>query len=99
MAVSASAVDESTFIWNPNVIALSSSIALAAAWRAWQTRRARWWVAAGAAAVVTMHGHVLGVILTPLVAALFVADVRRRRAEGRAKGMAGLGGAVVGWVL
>ena len=39
MAVSASAVDESTFIWNPNLIALSSAIALAGAWRAWTTRR------------------------------------------------------------
>ena len=44
MATSAAAVDESTFIWNPNLIALSSSIALAAAWRGWsapQARRAR----------------------------------------------------------
>jgi len=82
MAVSASAVEESTFIWNPNVIALSSSIALAAAWHAWQARRARWWIVAGAAAVVTMHCHVLGVTLTPVVAALLVADVRRRRAAG-----------------
>ena len=28
MAVSASAIEESTFIWNPNLIALSSAIAL-----------------------------------------------------------------------
>ena len=39
MAVSTSAVDESTFIWNPNLIALSSAIALAGAWRAWSTPR------------------------------------------------------------
>ena len=44
MAVSASAVDESTFIWNPNLIALSSAIALAGAWRAWTTRDPRWWL-------------------------------------------------------
>ena len=77
MAVSASAVDESTFIWNPNLIALASSIALAAAWRAWTTGRARWWVVAGGAAVVTMHLHVLGVALTPVIAGLLIADVRR----------------------
>ena len=41
MAVSASAVEESTFIWNPNLIALSSSIALAGAWRAWSADEAR----------------------------------------------------------
>jgi flagellar biosynthesis protein FliQ len=79
LAVSATAVEESTFIWNPNVIALTSSIALAAAWRAHATGRARWWVVAGAAAVVTMHGHVLGVILTPVIAAPLVADWRARR--------------------
>ena len=39
MAVSTAAVDESTFIWNPNLIALSSSIALAGAWRAWIVTR------------------------------------------------------------
>ena len=32
MAVSTAALDESTFIWNPNLIALSSAIALAGAW-------------------------------------------------------------------
>ena len=30
MAISSSAIDESTFIWNPNLIALSSAVALAA---------------------------------------------------------------------
>jgi hypothetical protein len=82
LATSASAVEESVFIWNPNVIALSSAVALAAAWQAWRTRRPGWWVAAGVAAVVTMHAHVLGVILTPVVAGLLVADARRRRAPG-----------------
>ena len=77
MAVSASAVDESTFIWNPNLIALSSSIALAAAWRAWTGGRAAWWVVAGLGVVVTMHCHVLGSVLLPPVAGLWVADARR----------------------
>jgi len=82
MAVSASAVDESIFIWNPNLIALSSSIALAAAWRAWTTGRARWWVVAGIGAIVTMHCHVLGAILLPPIAALWVAAVRRPGGRG-----------------
>ena len=98
LAVSASAVEESIFIWNPNVIALSSSIALAAAWHAWQSWRTRWWVVAGAGAVVTMHGHVLGVILTPVIAALLVADVRRRRRSGDADGARGVGRAALGWL-
>lgn len=82
LAVSASAVEESVFIWNPNVIALSSSVALAAAWRAWSSGRTGWWVVAGGASVVTMHAHVLGAALTPVVGALLVADARRRRASG-----------------
>ena len=95
MAVSASAVDESTFIWNPNLIALTSAIALAAAWRAWTTRRAAWWVVAGAGVILTMHCHVLGSILFFPIAALFVADVRRRQ-PGPERAAAWRAG---GWVI
>ena len=98
MAVSASAVDESTFIWNPNLIALSGSIALAAAWRAWQTGRARWWVVAGAAAVVTMQCHVLGVILSPIVGGLLVADILRRRRAGDRAGARAVVAAATAWI-
>ena len=78
MAVSTSAIEESTFIWNPNLIPLSSAVALAAAWRAWTTRRARWWIVSAAGLVVTMHLHVLGwALLVPLVTMLAL-DARRR---------------------
>ena len=65
-AVSAAAIDESTFIWNPNLIALSSALALAGAWRAW-TRRVdrRWWLLAAIGTAMTMQCHVLGVALLP----------------------------------
>ena len=79
MAVSTSAVDESTFIWNPNLIALSSAVALAGAWRAWTTRRPAWWLVAAVGTAVTMQCHVLGVTLLPIVGALAVADARSRR--------------------
>jgi hypothetical protein len=98
LAVSASAVEESIFIWNPNLVALSSSIALAAAWRAWRTGRVRWWLVAGGAAVVTMQCHVLGVILTPVIGGLLVADLRRRRARGDRAGAAAVGRAALGWL-
>jgi Dolichyl-phosphate-mannose-protein mannosyltransferase len=78
MAVSTSAVDESTFIWNPNLIALTSAVALAAAWRAWSGGRARWWIVAGAGAIATMHCHVLGSILLVPIGGLLLADARRR---------------------
>ncbi len=78
MAVSASAVEESTFIWNPNLIALSSAIALAGAWKAWSGGRPRWWLVAGIGLAVTMQCHVLGVTMLPIIAALLIADARRR---------------------
>jgi hypothetical protein len=84
MAVSAAAIEESTFIWNPNLIALSSAVAFAAAWRAWTTGRARWWVVAAAAQAVTMHCHVLGVVLLVPLAGLLLADLRRCPAGDRA---------------
>jgi len=98
MAVSASAIEESTFIWNPNLIALSSAIAFAAAWRAWTTGRARWWVVAAAAQAVTMHCHVLGVVLLVPLGGLLVADWRRRPATDPARSRlarAALAGVVV----
>jgi hypothetical protein len=96
MAVSASAVDESTFIWNPNLIALSSAIALAGAWRAWTTGRPRWWLLAAVGTAITMQCHVLGVTLVPIISGLLVADARSRApgTERRAVwlfGLAGLG--------
>ena len=98
LAVSSSAIEESTFIWNPNLIALSSSIALAAAWHAWRTRSPRWWLLAGIAAVVTMQCHVLGVVLTPVIGGLLVADVRRRQRAGDASGARAVGRAALGWL-
>ena len=95
MAVSASAVDESTFIWNPNLIALTSAIALAAAWRAWSTGRATWWVVAGVGAIATMHCHVLGSILLVPIGGLLLADARRH-GEGRERRAILRAG---GWVL
>ena len=96
MAVSASAIEESTFIWNPNLIALSSVVALACAWQAWTTRRATWWLGAAAGVAVTMQCHVLGSILLAPVAALLVADARRGSpAERREVLRAGVGGLVL----
>jgi 4-amino-4-deoxy-L-arabinose transferase-like glycosyltransferase len=78
MAVSAAAVDESTFIWNPNLIALSSAVAVAAAWHAWSGGDRRWWLVAAIGTAVTMQCHVLGVALAPIVAAPLILDARRR---------------------
>jgi hypothetical protein len=87
MATSAAAVDESTFIWNPNLIALSSSIALAAAWRGWSApagqARTLAWVVAFAGAIATMHCHVLGSVLAPAIVVPWILDVRRRDRAGR----------------
>jgi 4-amino-4-deoxy-L-arabinose transferase-like glycosyltransferase len=77
-AISAAAIDESTFIWNPNLIALSSALALAGAWRAWSGGDRRWWLLAAFGTAVTMQCHVLGAALLPIIAAPFVADARRR---------------------
>ena len=79
MAFSAAAIDESTFIWNPNLIALSSAVALAGAWRAWSGGDRRWWLVAAAGTAVTMQCHVLGVALLPIIGLPFLMDARRRR--------------------
>jgi hypothetical protein len=78
MAISTAAIDESTFIWNPNLIALSSAVALAAAWRAWSGHTASWWVVAAIGTALTMQCHVLAVALLPVVAVPFLRDIRDR---------------------
>jgi 4-amino-4-deoxy-L-arabinose transferase-like glycosyltransferase len=77
-ALSAAAIDESTFIWNPNLIALSSALTLAGAWRAWTGGDRRWWLLAAFGTAVTMQCHVLGIALLPIIAVPFLADARRR---------------------
>ncbi len=93
MAVSATAVDESTFLWNPNLVAFTSALAVTAAWRAWTTRRARWWLLVAAAQAATMQCHVLGFVLLPPLVVWLVADARRRSgAERQAVLRVALGG-------
>jgi 4-amino-4-deoxy-L-arabinose transferase-like glycosyltransferase len=96
MAVSATAVEESTFLWNPNLVAFTSALAVTAAWRAWTTRRARWWLLAAAAQAATMQCHVLGFVLLPPLIAWLVADARRRSStERQAILWAALGGIAI----
>jgi len=83
MAVSATAIDESTFLWNPNLVAFTSALAVTAAWRAWTTRRARWWLLVAAAQAATMQCHVLGFVLLPPLIVWLIADMRRRHGPER----------------
>ncbi len=98
MAVSSSAISESTFIWNPNLVALSSAIALAAAWRAHQTGRARWWSLAAAGLVVTMQCHVLGIALAPPLVGRYLLDLRRST-PGESRRRLARAGLLVGAVI
>jgi len=103
MAVSSSAILETTAIWNPNLIAMSSSVALAGAWQAHRSGRARWWVLAAAGLVVTMQCHVLGIALAPPLVGRYLLDLRRApageaRRNLRRAGMAGLAVIVIGYL-
>jgi Dolichyl-phosphate-mannose-protein mannosyltransferase len=83
MAVSASAIDQSTFLWNPNVVSFTSALAVYGAWRAWSTMRMRWWLLAAAALAATTQAHVAGWILLLPFLVWLVADWRRRRGPDR----------------
>jgi 4-amino-4-deoxy-L-arabinose transferase-like glycosyltransferase len=99
LALSPAAIDESTFIWNPNPIPLFAAAALAAAWRAHTTGRARWWVLALASAGVVFQLHVLGIVFVPPILGLLAADWASARSRGDppaarrllGAGLAGLG--------
>lgn len=80
LAVSPAAIDESTFIWNPNPIGFFAVLSLAAAWKAWTSGRAGWWaLAIGAAGAVTQL-HVLGLVFLTAMLAIGLLEVRRDRA-------------------
>ncbi len=84
LAVSPAAVEESTFIWNPNLIPFFAVVALAAAWRARSSRRARWWTLAVASAGLVMQLHVLGVVFLPPILGFGIAEAVRARRSGDA---------------
>lgn len=94
LASSPAAIDESTFIWNPNPIAFFAVLALAAAWQARSggagtpnDRRAWWWALAIASAGAVTQLHVLGVVFLIGILALCVLSLRR---DGRvAPGLVG----------
>jgi Dolichyl-phosphate-mannose-protein mannosyltransferase len=96
LAVSPAAIDESTFIWNPNPIGFFAVLSLAAAWQArtpGTARKGAWWaVALGAAGAVTQL-HVLGVVF--LIAVVVLALVELRRDRGVAPGIVGGLGLIV----
>jgi 4-amino-4-deoxy-L-arabinose transferase-like glycosyltransferase len=97
LAVSATAVDGSTFIWNPNPIPFFSAVALAASWRAAIGGRHRWWLLAGAAQAVVQQLHVLGVLGLVPIGALWLASLRRSSGRARQHLLAaglGMGGIV-----
>jgi hypothetical protein len=101
VALSPAAVEESTFIWNPNPIPLFAALALGCAWRAHVTRRPGWWIGALACAGAVVQLHVLGIVFVPPILALFALDVRRARrahdaavVQGLAKAL-GAGAAIV----
>ncbi|OBK28953.1 hypothetical protein A5634_19305 [Mycobacterium asiaticum] len=79
MAVSPSAVNASTFVWNANIVAPGAALASAAAWHAWRTRHMRWWLLAATGGVLMLNGHLLAALAVPPFAGLAVADMLRRR--------------------
>ncbi|MHB8891995.1 MAG: hypothetical protein ACYC65_08100, partial [Candidatus Limnocylindrales bacterium] len=81
-AVSPAGIDESTFIWNPNLIPVAAALAFGSVLRARQTGSDRWWLAAGLGAMVTMQCHVLGAVIVPPLALAWLLEVRRRHAAG-----------------
>jgi len=83
LALSPAAIEESTFIWNPNAIPFFATLALGAAWHGRETGRARWWALAIGAAGAVVQLHVLGLVFFVAVLALALLEVRRNRSVWR----------------
>jgi 4-amino-4-deoxy-L-arabinose transferase-like glycosyltransferase len=79
LAASPAAIEESTFIWNPNAIGFFAALALAAAWRARSGGNRAWWAVALAAAGAVVQLHVLGVVFFVAILAIVLIELRRDR--------------------
>ncbi len=77
LALSPTAIAASVTIWNPNLIGLSASLAMATAWRAWTSGQPRWWVLAIGALGLTIQLHIIALVFALPVVGLLLADVRR----------------------
>jgi hypothetical protein len=100
VAVSPTAIAASVTIWNPNLVAPAAALALATAWRAWTSRRPRWWVLAVAATGLTVQLHVVAAVLAVPVVGLLIADVRRSTpSQRRLLAGAAIGGAAMTGLL
>jgi 4-amino-4-deoxy-L-arabinose transferase-like glycosyltransferase len=87
LAISPAAIDESTFIWNPNPIAFFAVLSMGAAWHAHSNaatlprrRVAAWWAVAIGSAGAVMQLHVLGAVFLIAIGFLALLEVRRNRA-------------------
>ena len=85
LAVSPGAIEESTFIWNPNPIGFFAVLSIAAAWKAWRSGRSGWWALAIASAGAVTQLHVLGLVF--LIAMLGIGLIELRRDRGVAAGL------------
>lgn len=93
LALSPAAIDESSFIWNPNPIPLFAALSAGAAWRGHQDGAARWWVLALGCAGAVAQLHVLGLLFVIPILALLLLDLRRAGAgAARRRLMRGLAG-------
>ncbi|HYM83327.1 MAG TPA: hypothetical protein VEY67_04165, partial [Candidatus Dormibacteraeota bacterium] len=97
MAVSATEVASSTFIWNPTLLPLGGSLAFAGATWAWLERRPAGWLIAATGLLVAMQAHLLGALLLPPLVALWALDLRgtRGRAGRRRLLTAGVGAVAI----
>ncbi|NJD29814.1 MAG: hypothetical protein FIA92_16170 [Chloroflexi bacterium] len=76
LAVSPAAIEQSTFIWNPNPIPLFAALALGAAWQGHTTGRWGWWTIAIGAATAVGQLHVLGSVFLVGIVAIVGAEAR-----------------------
>ncbi len=99
LAVSPAAIEQSTFIWNPNPIPLFAALSIGAAWHGHGSGRWGWWAVAIGAAAAVVQLHVLGIVFLAGIVAILALEWRAadevRRAAMRRGAVAGFGIAIV----
>jgi 4-amino-4-deoxy-L-arabinose transferase-like glycosyltransferase len=82
-AVSSSGIESSTFIWNPNPIALFAALAAVGVVQGHRTGRARWWLLAAGGGTAVVQFHALAAVFLVPVAGAWLWETLRARRGGR----------------
>ena len=83
VAISASQISYSTFVWTPTLLQPGAALAILGTWQAWRSRDPRWWLVAALGIGIVAQTHIAGPLLAIPLVATYIASLRLRPEQRR----------------